>query len=440
MSVEKGMSSRFVNIDRTTPMLLPPDLREWVQEDDLALFVVDALSLVDLSAALVNTRGTGSAQYPPAMMLGLLIYCYANGILSSRQIERATYRNVSVRYLAANTHPDHDTIAKFRRENASLLKSVFVQILRLAQQAGLLKLGTIALDGSKIEANAAKRKTLTYAQVQQQLKALDLRIGELLAKAERADQNPAQDEELPAELTDAQTRRARLLEAKKQLEEQAQERHQRNQVERQERPPGDRPPPVSPEPKSMDRVNPTDSESKMTRSARGFIQGYNAQLAVSAQGVGLIVAADVVGDGSDIQQLQPMVKKAIENVGQVPEHVLVDTGYENIRQILAVERSFKTEVLCPPAAIANAGRGKGERRQWNLERMKKRQELKERLKSEAGKRLYELRSQTVEPVFGIIKSVLGLRRFHLRGLEKVRTEWLLMTLAFNFRRLALRWV
>ena len=168
--------------------MLPVDLREWVRGDDLVHFLVDALALLDVGAAKLNERGTGSEQYPPGMMLGLLIYCYANGLFSSRQIERATYQHLSVRYLTADTHPDHDTIAKFRRENGALLRSVFVQLLRLARQAGLLKLGVLALDGTKLEANATKRKTLTYEQVLTELARLDDMIGELLAAAETADQ------------------------------------------------------------------------------------------------------------------------------------------------------------------------------------------------------------------------------------------------------------
>src|SRR5262245_12115585 len=148
------MNPRFVTVDRDTPMLLPPDLRDWVADDDLVHFLVDALPLLDLSAAAVNWRGTGSAQYPPTMMLGVLVYCYAHGIFSSRAIERATYQHLSVRYLAANTHPDHDTIAQFRRSNALLLRHVFVQLLQLAREVGLLCLGSVALDGTKLAANA----------------------------------------------------------------------------------------------------------------------------------------------------------------------------------------------------------------------------------------------------------------------------------------------
>jgi transposase len=232
------MSTRLVNIDRNTPMLLPPDLREWVQHDDLVHFIVDALAVLDVSSARLNERGTGSEQYPPGMMLGLLVYSYAQGIFSSRQIERATYQNISVRYLAANTHPDHDTIAKFRRENAVLIRSAFVQLLQLAQAAGLVRLGAVALDGTKIGAATTKRQNLTYAQLQEQLGQWDARVSTLLEQAERADQTVESPDQLPEELAHAQQRRARLLEAKAQLEQQALVRSQQREQEREQAPPG----------------------------------------------------------------------------------------------------------------------------------------------------------------------------------------------------------
>lgn len=433
------MSTRFVDVDRSTPMLLPPDLRDWVQEDDLAHFLVDALGLIDLSSARINSRGTGSAQYPPAMMLAVLIYCYANGMFSSRQIERATYQHLSVRYLAANTHPDHDTIAKFRRENGRLLHSAFVQLLQLARQAGLLKLGVLALDGTKLEANAAKRKTLTASQIEEQLHRLDQRVSELLHQAETADQGHESAEALPEDLADAQARRARLLEAKAQLEAQAQARHAQREAQRQQRPPGERPRRVWPQPRPTDTVNPTDPQSTLTPTARqGYIQGYNAQLALSAEGAGLIVAADVVRDTSDIQQLEPMMEQALSNTGQAADLVLVDTGYENIGQIVAVERRQKTQVLCPPARSANARESVVPRSPWRRQRKAMREKLRARLQSPLGRARYRLRGITVEPAIGIIKHVLGFRRFGLRGLANVKTEWLLVSLAFNCRRLAVQ--
>jgi transposase len=434
------MSSRFVNIDRETPMLLPPDLRDWVQQDDLAHLLVDALALLDLGCAAVNARGTGSEQYPPAMMLGLLIYCYANGIFSSRQIERATYQHLSVRYLAANTHPDHDTIAKFRRDNGALLRSAFVQLLQLARQAGLLKLGVVALDGTKLEANAAKRKTLTAAQVEEELRRLDECVSQLLQRAATADQNREADAQLPDELVDAQARRERLLEAKARLEEQARVRHAQREEQRRERPPGDKPRRVSAQPRPTDTINPTDADSTLTPSARQrYVQGYNAQLGVSAEAMGLIVAAQVVRDTNDLQQLEPMIQQVVGNLGQAPKQVLVDTGYENIRQIIAVEEQLGTQVLCPPARSANARDEVRGRSPWRRQRKAWREQLRARLQTQAGRALYQRRAVTVEPALGIIKNVMGFVRFSLRGLEKVKTEWQLVSLAFNCRRLARNW-
>jgi transposase len=431
------MSTRFVNVDRKTPMLLPPDLRDWVHHDDLTHFLVDALEVLDLSSASVNSRGTGSEQYPPSMMVAVLIYCYANGIFSSRQIERATYQNVSVRYLAANTHPDHDTIAKFRRDNGAALHSLFVQLLQLARNAGLLKVGAIALDGTKLEANATKRQTLTAVQINEQLLQLDGRVNELLQSAQAADHQDEGQPELPAELVDAQKRRERLLQAKAQLEQQIHTRQVQREVQRQERPPGDKARKLSAQPRPTDTINPTDPESTLTPTARqGYIQGYNAQLAVSADRRGLVVAVDVVRDTNDIQQLQPMVTKAVNNLGAPPTHVLVDSGYENIRQVIAVEKDYSTCVLCPPAHSANAKAQSRPRSPWRRQRRAKREELRERLRRPEEGALYAQRSITVEPVIGIIKSALGFRRFLLRGLEKVKIEWLLVALAFNCRRLA----
>lgn len=428
------MSTRFVNVDRDTPMLLPTDLREWVHQDDLVHFIVEALEVLDVSSANVNQRGTGSEQYPPGMMLGLLVYCYAQGLFSSRQIERATYQNLSVRYLAGNTHPDHDTVAKFRRENAVLIRSAFVQLLRLAQAAGLLRLGAIALDGTKIGAATSRRQNLTYAELQAQIGQLNERVASLLAQAEAADQAQSGETELPAELATAQQRRARLLAAKAQLEAQSLARQQQREQDREQAPPGHKRPPLPPEPKAKDRINLTDADSTLTRTRTGFIQGYNAQLAVSVDS-GLIVAAEVVRDASDSRQLQPMVNQVIAQAG-VPTHVLVDTGYENSRQMQAIAAAHPTLILCPPARSANANPVGRFKRPWGEQSKAFRQRLRERLATPAGQALYDLRKITVEPAIGILKSALGFRTFKVRGLAKVRTEWWLLGLGLNCRRLA----
>jgi transposase len=428
------MSTRFVNVDRETPMLLPADLREWVQRDDLVHFIVDALEVLDVSSASVNRRGTGSEQYPPSMMLGLLVYSYAQGMFSSRQIERATYQNLAVRYLAANTHPDHDTVAKFRRENGPLIRSAFVQLLRLAQASGLLRLGAIALDGTKIGAATTRRQNLTYAELQAQIGQWDERVASLLAQAEAADQAEPGGTELPAELATAQQRRARLLAAKAQLEGQSLARQQQREQDRDQSPPGNKRSPLPPEPKAQDRINLTDGDSTLTRTRTGFIQGYNAQLAVSVDS-GLIVAAEVVRDASDNRQLQPMVNQVIAQVG-VPTQVLADTGYENSPQMQAIEAAHPTVILCPPARSANANPTGSFKRRWRERSKAFREQLRQRLATPAGTALYGRRKTTVEPVIGIFKSAWGFRHFKLRGLAKVRTEWLLLSLALNCRRLA----
>lgn len=427
--------TRLVNIDRNTPMLLPPDLRDWVQDDDLVHFVVDGLAVLDLSCAKLNERGTGDRQYPPGMMLGLLLYCYAQGLFSSRQIERATYRNISVRYLAGNTHPDHDTVAKFRRDNGELIRSAFVQLLRLAQASGLLRLGAIAVDGTKMGAAAAKRQNLTYAQLQAQIGEMDRQVQGLLEQAEACDQTGSREEELPAPLAQVQERRARLLAAKFQLEEQALRRHRQREQDRKHLPPGCRRGPLSPQPKAGDRINLSDKDSSLQRTRTGIIQGYNAQWAMSVDN-GLIVGADVVRDGNDRRQLEPMVGKVVSNVG-APTHVLIDTDYENVVQMSAVE-ALGITALCPPRRSDDA-KAVGKQRPWRRASKAYRQQMRRRLEEATGKALYRLRKITIEPGFGIIKSAMGFTHFHLRGLEKVKNEWQLISLAFNCRRLALCW-
>jgi transposase len=441
------MGTRLVNIDRQTPMLMPPDLREWVRGDDLAHFILEALEVTDLSAAALNVRGTGSRQYPPGMMLGIMIYSYAKGIFSSRQIEVSTYRNVSVRYLAGDTHPDHDTIAKFRRENGELLKSVFVQVLRLAKASGLLRMGAVAIDGTKLKASAAKSKTKRLSQIEEEIEAMNTKVGRMLEAAEKADQSLSEEgADLPNELADAQARRERLLKAKAELELQTQQLHQERErqrkLERERGIPSDaRVGAVSPVPKRTAQINPTDPQSGLMPSKQqGFIQGYNAQMAVSvpedSSGIGLIVAAEVVREANDMLQVEPMGQRAIENLQEVPKRVLVDTGYDNTRQILGLEQGYGLEVLCPPARNVRAKAGHISRCRWDRQRREVRMAMRRRLETPENRAIYSRRSTSVEPAFGIVKNAMGFDRFRLRGLKKAGIEWTLVALAFNCRRLA----
>lgn len=437
------MSTRLVNIDRQSPMLLPPDLKEWVAKDDLAHFLVDAFEVMDLSAAALNVRGSGSAQYPPGMMLAVLVYCYAHGIFSSRQIEQATYQHVSVRYLAGDTHPDHDTIAKFRRDNAQLLRSVFVQLLRLAQVSGLLKLGTIAIDGTKLKAAAAKRHTMSFEQIQEQLGKIEATVAELTEQAQAADQNGGdEDGRLAGELADAQKRRALLESAQAELKRQALERHEQRERERAQSkvPHRGKVCKASPEPKPREKINPSDVESAMMLSAQnGFIQGYNAQVTMSVPepgGVGLILAAKVVRESNDILQLEPLTEAVVEVMKAAPQNVLADAGYCNARQIITLEERHGLRVLSPPVKNARTKEGYVSPYRWARQRRKLREDMRSRLDDPLQRALYNRRNTSVEPAFGIVKNAIGFDRFRLRGLKKTGIEWTVVSLAFNCRRLA----
>jgi transposase len=404
------MSAKYVNVDRETPMLLPPDLREWVAGNDLALFIVEAVESTDLRLARVNARGTGDAQYPPTMLLGLLIYGYATGVFSSRGLERLTYDGVGARYLCANHHPDHDTIAKFRRENGPLLKSCFVRVLELAREVGLLKLGTVSVDGTKIAARAAKRRSLRREQLEAELAAVQRQVDALVAQAEAAD-GRGQDEgtTLPPELASRQRRLEKLRTARAVLEQKQRERG---------------------EMKADDTINPTDPESGITPTAQGpFIQGYNAQAAVSAEGVSLIVATGVVTDTNDRRQLAPTVA-AIAPLAR-PHTVLCDRGYDHAAQIEELHRQG-IAVYCPPQSVGQkVPRGRRQHAAW-LQRRHRRAELE---RPEV-RRLFRRRAAASEPTFHVIKRLMGFGRFLLRGLAQVNLEWNLVGLAYNCRKIA----
>lgn len=403
------MSRNLVNVDRATPLLLPVDLREWVKADDVVHLVIEAVEQMDLREAVVNERGTGSAQYPPGMMVGLLIYCYAQGQYSSRKIEQATHRDVAVRYLTGDTHPDHDTIAAFRRTQERLLRHAFVEVLQLARRLGVPQLGTVCLDGTKLRANASLRANRRDAELRAELEALEKEVAERMHQSELADAEASGDQ-LPAALADPTTRRARLVAARAALARRAEE---------QERPSRD-----------TDLGNPTDPDSRPQSTRHGCIQGYNAQLAVSAES-GLIVAAHVTTDNQDRGQLVPTLQ-AIPTVAGRPHTVVADTGYDNHAQIRTVEQSGGAAVFIPPQlpvettvrqTHARAARSAERQRRW------------QRVRSDSGQALMRLRRTLVEPIFGTLKSARGFIRFQLRGLRGVNLEWTLLCTAFNLRRL-----
>lgn len=426
------MATRLVNIDRDTPMLLPPDLREWVAGDDVAQLVVEAVELCDTRLASLNERGSGDAQYPPTMMLSLLIYSYAKGIFSSRRIERASYEHVSVRFICANTHPDHDTIAKFRRENGALIKACFVRVLMLARELGVLKIGTVSMDGTKLKANASKSKTRRMNELERDIEMLEREVEERLRKAQEADSNAAEAEEdgLGEGLRERRMRLEKLRAAKAELERRALERSAKEDKEKRDRSRGGPP-----------RINPTDPDSGLMPSAQGpFIQGYNAQAVVSAEGDGMILAARVVNATNDRRELGSNLRAVPQSLG-TPSLALADSGYDNSAEIEAIEKSGVTTVYCPPQPTAKARSSKEPENKARSSaarqhRVALRARMKKRLAEPAAARIYRKRATTSEPLFNLVKNILGFGRFQLRGLAKVNIEWNLLALAINCRRLA----
>jgi hypothetical protein len=398
-------------------------------------------------------RGSGSASYHPAVLLSLLVYGCATGVFSSRKLERATYDSVAFRFIAANDHPDHDTIATFRRRFLKEIEALFVKVLLLAREIGVLKMGTVALDGTKIHANASRHSALSYehaGKIEAQLKA---EVTDLLAKAEAADQADAPDGmSIPEELERRKVRLEKLATARATIEARAKERFEREQAEHQakieareakieatgKKPGGKLPQPPVAGPLPTDQVNLTDEESRMMPVAGGgFEQCYNAQAVVAADSL-LVVAVEVVQAANDKQQLQPMLNKVValpEALGKA-ETMLADNGYfsaanvtacaeTGIAPLIAMGRqphhpSLNERFADPPPAPENP---------TPLEAMA------HRLATPEGKKLYALRKHVPEPVFGIIKSVMGFRQFLLRGIDQVRGEWSLVTMAWNLKRM-----
>ncbi len=451
------MSEKFINIDRDTPMLFPVDLREWLPENSLVHFIIDAVDTLDLKGFSINTRGSGSAQYPPAMMLTLLIYCYATGRFSSREIEQATHFDIAVRYICGgDKHPDHDTICSFRLKNRDAFKEAFIKVLLVASEIGnLKKVGGISVDGTKISANASKHSAVSYKRALKKIKQLELEIEQLTQKAEEADSTPLLDGlTIPDEISRREKRKKALEKAKAAIEERYEEIYKERRAEYEEKkkkrdnirkdgknPRGREPkPPVETPPDNM-QFNFTDKESQIMKAGNGshYLQSYNAQAAVDTEGSMLILGKYVTAHANDKRELEPCVD-SVDSVVRSISDVSSDTGYFSEQAVLAVEDNGNgPTVYCavekhghhrsvedlevkvdPPAPPKDATT---------------KEKMVHRLKTKDGKERYKLRKQTVEPVFGIIKSVMGFRQFLLRGKEKVDLEWDLVTLSYNFKRM-----
>lgn len=448
------MAARFVPIDRDTAYLLPPSVQDWLPQRHLARFVVEVVHQLDLARLESAYAGRGSAAHHPSALLGLLIYGYATGVYSSRAIERATYDSVAFRFVAANTHPDHDTINSFRKQFWNEIESAFGQVLRIAAGMGVLKLGVVSLDGSKIKANASKHSALSYGHAKKLEAQIQAEIAELKRRAEAAEGLP-DALSLPEELQRREDRLAAIRKAKAEIEARAAERDAQAQAEYDakleqrnaqrsagKKPGGREPQPPQTGPQDSDQVNLTDGESRILPAGSDFVQGYNAQAAVDADSM-LILVHGCVQATNDKQQVQPMLdplKTLPQQVGLDPDAPITlaaDTGYCSQANVEACEKAG----IVPLIAQKRESHSGWLDRHWaprpvmpgNPTAMDR---MRYRLATPAGRAAYALRKCTVEPVFGIIKQVMRFRQFLVRGLKNVQGEWGLVCLAFNIKRLA----
>jgi transposase len=454
------MNFRFRECSLDQPMLLSPTIQDWLPENHLARFIADVAEQLDLSEILKEYRrrdGRGQEGYHPLMLTRLLLYGYAVGVSSSRVIERKTYEDLAFRYLAADQHPDHDTIATFRQVHLERLAGLFTQALRLCQEAGLVKLGHVAIDGSKLQANASKHKAMSYGRMVETEQKLQAEVEEMLRRAQATDEEEDQrygkgkrGDELPEELARRESRLKKIREAKAALEAEARAEaeqkkaaaeaktaERRAQHERTGKKPGGHEPEVpDPEkavPKESAQRNFTDPESRiMPDGGRkgSFVQGFNTQIAVDSTAQ-IIVAAAVTQETNDKRQLGPMLQQIRQNLGAKPAAVSADTGYFSEEQVtgehaqgielyVATGKQKHGEATVADSPVAD---------DTALERMK------QKLKTEAGHEIYKMRKAIVEPVFGQIKEWRGYRRFGLRGLNKVSAEWTLICMTHNLSKL-----
>ena len=446
------MAVNFLTIDRDTPYLLPPSVQDYVPEDHLARFVAEIVDQLDLQGILGVYAGKGKKPYHPAMLIALLFYGYATGTFSSRKLEKATYDSLAFRYICANTHPDHDTIAAFRKRFLKELEGFFVQILLIGQAMGLVKLGTVSLDGTKIKANASKHKALSWAYANKLEAQLQSEVEELMRLAEEADNSSLPEGmDIPEELKRREDRLAKIAAAKAEIKARARERFEREQADYEEKlarrkekeertgkKPGGRPPKApSAEPKPKDQISLTDGDSRIMPSSAGFVQAYNAQAGVDAD-THLIVEQHLSRQPNDKQEVTPTVQglqQLPDALGEV-EKLLADTGYFSEANVTMAESCSMT----PYIAQGRQGHNEPLHERFGDDPPAPSQPsaveaMIHRLSTREGKAVYAKRKSTVETVFGIIKQVLGFRQFLLRGLDNVAGEWSLVCIGWNLKRL-----
>ncbi len=459
---KEGMTKCFLDDEIDQSLMMPPSLHEWLPEDHLARFVADLVPSLELSefyASYEEKDGRGQAAYHPVMMVRLLIYGYCIGVVSSRQIEKRTYEDVAFRYLSADEHPDHTTINEFRKRHLKALSGLFLQALQLCQAAGLVKMGHVALDGTKKQANASKHKAMSYGRMGEAEAKLKAEIEDLLQRAEAAD--VAEDEKerqgfsdkLPKELARRESRLKKIQEAKAALEAEAREKAEQEKAsveariaarQKQEEETGKKmgghppqvPDPEQAKPEDKAQRNFTDPDSRIMPDGAhkgSFVQAYNAQIAVDAEAQ-IIVAAEVTQEANDKQQLAPMLEQVQQNTGVKPVASSEDAGYWSPEQV-ADKRVAGIDLH---VATGRDKHGIAEETAPSSDATTEAtalNQMKQKLQTEAGRAIYKMRKAIVEPVFGQIKECRNFRRFSLRGLENVRAEWKLVCLTHNILKL-----
>ncbi len=449
------MAKEFRECGIDQMFLLPPDIREWLPEGHRAWFIsqtVDALDISRMEQSYWSKTGAGPRAYAPRMMLKLLIYGYSVGLRSSRKLEVATHEQVAFRVLSAGQHPDHDTIASFRKENLSEVQGLFLQILGICKKAGLVKMGRLVLDGTKVKASANKSKSRTYQQLNESEAELKIQVREALEEAERIDAEEDElygkgktEEYLPEELA-THEKRLKVIEAlKKKIEAEAESEKQRIKAEVIKRREEDRqwkektgekfegryPQEPGVGKKSLiaeSRRNPTDFDSRNMKESQtgGFIQGYNCQAVVDEGQI--IIATQVTNQNNDKGLASVMMEQVKENTGELPEKLSADSGYFSERDLVRLDA---IDCYIPPLE-----RDKGKRLiTAGDEKITITEAMRRKLQTLEGETLYRKRKSIIEPVFGQIKETQSFRSFCLRGIEKVTAEWGLVAMCHNLNKL-----
>ena len=423
------MAKTFRPYEPDQLLLLPPSLQDWVPQGHLARLVSDVVDTLDLSAIEDSyDEERGYPPYNPTMMVKLLVYGYCTGVYSSRRVAGKLQDSVAFRFLAAGNEPDFRTISDFRKRHGAALSGLFDQVLQMCREAGLVKLGRVAIDGTKIKANASKHKAMSYGRMKQKESETRRLVKEWLRRAEQADAeedrlygHDRRGDELPPELATRESRLKKIREAKAALEAEARRKAEAEGKE-----------PKQAKPLDKAQYNFTDPESRIQKTSDGFVQGYNAQVAVDEE-FQIIVSQDVTPTAADVNQLLPTVERIEDELGSKPEQVLADAGYwseENVRALAAqgIEPFIATEKMKHgPPQLAPRGR--------TPQGLTLRERMARKLRTKRGRRIYARRKEIAEPVFGQIKQARGFRQFLRRGVHNVRQEWALVCLAHNLRKL-----